>query len=639
MNNKNLIPIEIKVLDQWRKNATAKMNAVNYAAPKKATTLSTEDSTVRISIKEDLLVLSKNFIVDALAFSPKLGTAAFALQEGLTLGMYMNEEQKKLLNISDMEVARKDPEYDDKRMSAAAIGLFSFASYMLYLLEHEVKQIEEINFVKDYTKIPDVKINSFNEGVDHIFFFLHESLIKQGYINNEAELVGFLKVFFRDVQTTVALKKDILKADDIFFEKNHYQLTGTNFEINGWEIDNAISTATAVFDEQNFEDIVGNARLKNMLRRLVVFLMAYDFEKKKNPFFEFGDGFSTVVFLHGQPGTGKTMFYRALATLLRKHCEQFGIPYQILDFPKDLVDSYQGKSAQKAKEWFRAYNDPKKITLGGMDDCENVLVDRGGRNASEGTNGIVAVVLTETEGLQKSNKGSRLLLGLTNKIAIIDAAVISRMGIVEEVKGPQSAEDFMDQTHLWMDKMLKFGEGFNLTKPSVYKLMSRQSLEEQKNYPKIEAFVDDKDLLVLYQKTTEKFQGYEWIGQMCYQFQQRFHNFAGRDMRNIHSAILLRMLDFNIPPEWLEDGTVFIKQSYDTKVAMIKKLITENLKGLSFENVVHEETMNYMNNFVKIGADEARKRVNEIIQNRVDYVKAEEEFKLNYPEMAAKLAQ
>ena len=647
LSTKKSLPIDPKDLDTFRAQVNILFKANSYApgagSYNKIDTLFGVsglrpvgvDNNDAFNLGEVLLQYMKKFLPNAMTSSPKVSLASYIIQEAATLGLYMNDHQKKVLNI-DGENPQSQENYDDKRMSASAIGLFSFASYALYLLQTESKDVEEVNFLKDFGGIPEVQINTYTQASKGAIYYLYKYLTKKDYINSESELLGFLRVYFTELQKLAAEKKDVLKSDDIFFEKNIYQLTGTSFEINGWEIDNAISTATAVFDDQEFDDIVGNARLKNMLRRLVIFLIAYDFEKQKNPFFEFGGGFSTVIFLHGHPGTGKTMFYRALATLLKKICEDFGIPYQILDFPKDMVDSYQGKSAQKVKEWFRAYNDPKKITLGGMDDCENVLVDRGGRNASEGTNGIVAVVLTETEGLQKNNKGSRILLGLTNKIAIIDPAVISRMGIVEEVKGPQSSEDFMDQTYLWMKNMQKLGDSFVLSDPKDYKIMSRQSLQEQKTYRKVQEFVDDKDLMELYTKITAEYKGLDWIGQMCEQFQNRFPNFSGRDVRNIHSAVQLRTMDFDMPENWLTDASVFFKKDYDTKVSMIQNLISENLKHLSFEDLVHEETMNYMNNFVKIGSDDAKKRVDEIVQQKVDYVKANEKFAQEYPEMVSK---
>ena len=108
---------------------------------------------------------------------------------------------------------------------------------------------------------------------------------------------------------------------------------------------------------------------------------------------------------------------------------------------------------------------------------------------------------------------------------------------------------------------------------------------------------------------------------------------TGRIREDVLQMVILNKKGNTDQSGWLER---LIKKDYDTKVSMIQNLISENLKHLSFEDLVHEETMNYMNNFVKIGSDDAKKRVDEIVQQKVDYVKANEKFAQEYPEMTAK---
>lgn len=614
---KNTVPIPSQELNKYRSTAVAKLRKGTIEKPLTMTQLSAEDMGVDFSIIDAIIKIQSNLYPNTVMSPLRVSLGTFALQEGLTMGLYMNDVIKKDLNIFDMGIAMKDPKYDDKRMSATAIGLFSWVSYTLYLINQLPVATED--FIKEWDKLDEIKIDSFMKGSDYILYSLCENLNKDRFITTDEEMVAFLKQFFGDIQYKIAQKKDLLESDNIYFEKRIYQLN--DFSLNGWEIEEP-QKYRAAFDDQSLDDIVGNARLKRVLKRLVTFLIAYDFKEEKNPFFEFGGGFSTVVFLFGEPGTGKTMFYRALATLLRMYAEKHKIPYQILDFPKDIVDSYQGASAKKAKEWFKNFNDTTKITLGGMDDCENMLVSRGGRDSSEGTNGVISVVLTETEGLQNKNKGRAILLGLTNKIGIIDPAVISRMGTTEEVKGPQGAEDFMDQTYLWFQKMRNFGSKVTLKEPSTYALMSRQKdKEEKKNdmaafQARMDKLITDDELRIIYNDIkTYKHSGYDFIGQMTERFQKRYKNFAGRDLRNIHSSIVLRLLDFEFPDEWLENTNAFVAKTYNEKVELIQQLIDKSLNNISFEEIIEEETINYMNNFTKVGSDERNKKIKALVED------------------------
>ena len=86
-------------------------------------------------------------------------------------------------------------------------------------------------------------------------------------------------------------------------------------------------------------------------------LMAYDFERKLNPFAELG-GFIFTFMGDGKPGTGKTTLIQMMAGLIKGYCETAGYPFRYQNLSTESIDSYQGKSAQNAKAFINNVLDP-----------------------------------------------------------------------------------------------------------------------------------------------------------------------------------------------------------------------------------------------------------------------------------------
>ena len=106
------------------------------------------------------------------------------------------------------------------------------------------------------------------------------------------------------------------------------------------------TTLTMAFKKP--EEVVGNHIAKYQSMKLAKMLMAYDFERKINPFAELG-GFIFTFMGDGKPGTGKTTLIQMMAGLIYGYCEVAKYPFRYQNFSIDQIDSYQGKSAQNAK--------------------------------------------------------------------------------------------------------------------------------------------------------------------------------------------------------------------------------------------------------------------------------------------------
>ena len=66
-------------------------------------------------------------------------------------------------------------------------------------------------------------------------------------------------------------------------------------------------------------EVVGNHIAKYQSMKLAKMLMAYDFERRLNPFAELG-GFIFTFMGDGAPGTGKTTLIQMMAGLISEYC-------------------------------------------------------------------------------------------------------------------------------------------------------------------------------------------------------------------------------------------------------------------------------------------------------------------------------
>ena len=116
------------------------------------------------NIGETLVNLRKQFLTNSVIAPPSMALSSFVIQEAIAFGSHMNDEQKKLFLIDGNNGSSVEG-YDDKRMSASAIGLFSMASYGIYLIDQTPK-ITEINFSSEFPGIPELPVDTFNGGVN-----------------------------------------------------------------------------------------------------------------------------------------------------------------------------------------------------------------------------------------------------------------------------------------------------------------------------------------------------------------------------------------------------------------------------------------------------------------------------------------
>jgi len=118
---------------------------------------------------------------------------------------------------------------------------------------------------------------------------------------------------------------------------------------------------------------------------------------------------------HGEPGTGKTLFAKAIANLM-------DATIQVVSGP-EVTDKYVGESERKIRELFAEArrNAPAVIVFDEFDSiaASRSTSDDGGSRAG---NAMVAQILTEMDGFRPDVQ--MLVIGTTNRLEIIDRALL-----------------------------------------------------------------------------------------------------------------------------------------------------------------------------------------------------------------------
>jgi hypothetical protein len=141
------------------------------------------------------------------------------------------------------------------------------------------------------------------------------------------------------------------------FTGANYRVEADDFPISGFEPARKARGSQLTMAFKKPEEVIGNHIAKYQAMRLAKMVMAYDFERKLNPFAELG-GFIFTFMGDGKPGTGKTTLIQMMAGLIDGYCKVAGYPFRYQNLSIDNVDSYQGKSGQNAKAFINSVMDP-----------------------------------------------------------------------------------------------------------------------------------------------------------------------------------------------------------------------------------------------------------------------------------------
>lgn len=583
----------------------------------------TEQTEQSVSIVKSLREIVSQ---DPLVLSEDATHIVHVIREGFCLGYSL---AKNYLTASGLEVlmqqntvpgrmsGAQQTEFSEKNVTMSAVALFGAASYVVWKLSN-YKKDETSSIHMEFPGVPEVFLTNLHRATECSLFYFGFCIEKAGLARTDLQVVKLTELYFQNLLEEIRNRALSLSHTD-FFTRVGYQLEETDFVIKGFESTMASISVSTEFRKVSFSEIVGNREAKHAARRLAQRLVCYDLKERKNPFHVLG-GISDVSMGFGSAGTGKSMQIAATATLLQEYCDLIGIPFVFWPFPDNIISTFQGGSAERMIPWMKRFADPDKIIYGPIDDGENNLEDRSRQGVSSGVREVIGVFLRHTEGAYAIRRGNSTLQIFTNLPEQIDRAVLSRVQARYPIDGAINAHDFGDQNFLWQKKFEQLIPGFvNLASIPGYTFLA-----DQADASSISAFetdepqLSDDRMLEVHAKILKqglKRHDHAFFAELFAEVKKVYPNFTSRDIRNIQKAVDARLMDFDLPDEWFEDLSLFFKQSYEQKFELVKDLMKESMKGLSFADVLYRESIKYLNVLGSITNVDREREIARMIQN------------------------
>ena len=590
-------------------------------------------STAITSVSKTILALKKRLLPDSVAIPILLNQTLYAVQEGLTLGIWIKDSYYDASGLSSLNERKSalnsdgKREYESKMQTASAFMLFASAYKILHLLKPHAS--DDLSVMKQkFAGIPELSLMSPLKGVSCALFYYDKYLAHPDIVKSDKDVADFTVVYFEALIDEINLRKSSLEYTETIVDRT-YKLENSEFAISGWENTFQGTVKSIEFNKIQFDQIVGNRDAKHFARRLTERMLSYDFEAKKNPFQELG-GFMPVFMGYGIPGTGKSMLIAAIATRLKEHSDNLDIPFLFHPMPDTLISTFQGGSAEKMVDWMKPMQDPTKLIFAPIDDAENNLQERTAQGVSAGVKEVIGVFLRYTEGAYAVNYGNSSIGLFTNLPEMLDKAIISRVQGRFKIDGARSEHDFLDQDHLWWRKLDKTMPDFvNMQGPDGYKYLQDQGLATNmgeilnvSDKPTELRVFDAYDKAEKLHKTTDHL----FYATLYKEIQKIFPFFSSRDVRNIQSAVSLRLTDFDLEQSWFDNPETYFKKDYQTKLNMLQELMKSNMKGLNFSEIRRQEVVRYLDNVATIADTDFKRKVDARINQLNIETKARESF-------------
>ena len=649
MEHNSTFPIKQNELDMLRDEASSYLKSVQWEQGQRAKNKDKDakDTSILLylsranngsnvtvtSVSKTILSLKKRLLPDSIAIPKLLNETLYAVQEGITLGMWIKDNYYDASGLSTLNENKSaldtagKREYESKMHTATAFMLFSTAYKILHDLKPHAS--DDLSVMKQkFAGIPEVSLLSPLKGISCCLFYYDKYLGHPEIIKSDKDVIDFTVVYFEALIDEIQLRKSSLEHTETI-EDRTYKLENSDFAVDGWN--NVFSgTAKSIeFNKIQFEQIVGNKDAKHFARRLTERMLSYDFEAKKNPFQELG-GFMPVFMGYGIPGTGKSMLIAAIATRLKEHSDNLDIPFLFHPMPDTLISTFQGGSAEKMVEWMKPMQDPTRLIFAPIDDAENNLQERTAQGVSAGVKEVIGVFLRYTEGAYAVNYGNSSIGLFTNLPEMLDKAVISRVQGRFKIDGARTEHDFLDQDYIWWNKLDKTMPDFvNMANPSDYEFLKDQGLA--KNMGDILNVVEkpsEERVFDAYEKAEKLYKTSEHLfyAGLYKEIQKIFPFFSSRDVRNIQSAISLRLTDFDLEKDWFENPEIYFKQNYQTKFDMLQELMKGNMKGLDFSEIRRQEVVRYLDNVATIADTDFKRKVDARVNQLNIDLEAREQF-------------
>ncbi|MDQ2094101.1 AAA family ATPase [Rhodalgimonas zhirmunskyi] len=512
--------------------------------------------------------------------SPQQAAVMNGLRRAIAIARAVAEQYGDQTGLADLKRANlegtlpadKKTAFSEMLNAEALITLYVFGNAVAYLLSSQLGEVSV-----EVGEVEEVLTDNGQLALHGALWALDQDIA--GFATDDARLVATVAAFGEQLMEKVALRAQT--AGRLApFEGASWRVEADDFTIRGFTPARASKGSTLTMTFKKPHEVVGNHIAKYQALRLSKMLMAYDFERRLNPFAELG-GFIFTFMGDGKPGTGKTTLIQMMAGLIKGYCDNAGYPFRYQNLSTESIDSYQGKSAQNAKAFINTVIDPSVIGFGTIDDIDQLAGKRGDRQSSAGQLEITAVLMESFAGANTVVRGNCTFGMFSNYPENVDDALRQRAGARFLVDGPQTRDDYIDILHLLMGKNHDIPLGAHeLYAAQEIKTAVAKSFESH-NQP------HEEGLLRVYERVEKDIGALDTIaklGTYLKGIQEADERFTGRAIKNITDAVKVRAMDFELPDEWMEEPELFLFKPYDEKKGMIEEL----RRPITVEMVVQE---------------------------------------------------
>ncbi len=504
---------------------------------------------------------------DAL-MSPVQATVLNALRRAISIALAVAENYASVSGLGDLKrsnlegalPAARKTEFAELLAAEALITLYVFGNAAAYLLSsHQTEITVEVG------EVEEVLTDNGQTALHGALWELDQDIA--AHAADDAHLVATITAFAEALMEKVALRAQNAPRLGPFTQAS-WRVEADDFTVQGFSPAHKAKSTTLTMTFKKPHEVVGNHIAKYQAMKLAKMLMAYDFDRRLNPFAELG-GFIFTFMGDGKPGTGKTTLIQMMAGLLNDYCQVAGYPFRYQNLSTDNIDSYQGKSGQNAKAFINTILDPAVIGFGTIDDIDQLAGKRGDRQSSAGQLEITAVLMESFAGANTVVRGNCTFGMFSNYPENVDDALRQRAGARFLVDGPQTREDYIDILYLLMGKNHDIPLG-------NHEVFSAQEIKKA-----VAASFDsharphEEGLMEVFDRVHSDIGALDTIaklGTYLKAIQEADERFTGRAIKNITDAVKVRAMDFELPDEWMENPDLFLFKDYDTKAAMITDL-------------------------------------------------------------------
>jgi hypothetical protein len=526
--------------------------------------------TKRTAAKEGVHLIERIQAVgpdDALV-SPLQATVLQAVRRSLALGLAVAEQYGERTGLADLKRTNlqgslpsgKRDEFSELLTAEALVALFVFGSALSFLLaSHASEPTVEIG------EIEEVLTDNAQLALHGVLWELDQDVEK--FADNEAKLVATVLAFGETIMEKIAARASTAGRLAPFSEAT-WRVEADGFTVAGFTPARAAKSSKLTMTFKKPNEVVGNHIAKYQALRLSKMLMAYDFERRLNPFADLG-GFIFTFMGDGAPGTGKTTLIQMMAGLISGYCETAGYAFRYQNLSTDNIDSYQGKSGQNAKAFINNIIDPNVIGFGTIDDIDQLAGKRGDRQSSAGQLEITAVLMESFAGANTVVRGNCTFGMFSNYPENVDDALRQRAGARFLVDGPQTRDDYIDILNLLM------GENHDIPLGDHEAYAAQEIKTAVAKSFEGHARPQEAGLMQVFDKVSDKIGELDTIaklGTYLKGIQEADPRFTGRAIKNITDAVKVRAMDFELPDEWMEEPDIFLFKDYEHKKGMIAEL-------------------------------------------------------------------